>query len=90
MWNFNFKKWNKTEKKYDNLTPYQCGCLDIKILNYILRIVGNNVASDCHVYFRSSTGGIAIAQHFISTFYTMYYYWDKIKVTVCNHLHFGH
>lgn len=72
-------KINKFSKEYDN--PLKIAKLCVKICDGILRAIGINVASDCRVYWFSFSSAFLISQHIILTFYTIYYYWDKNKLS---------
>lgn len=75
------KKYREIKRHVSNLTPYKKWKLVAVAVDFILRLVGIHVMSDCKRNWRTLISVVLGVQFAAFLFYTVWYYWDESKIT---------
>lgn len=75
------RKYRSMQRSYVILTPYGKWRLVRDTVDFLLRLVGDHVVSDCKRNWLTPLAGLCALQYSFLTLYTAIYYWDKNKVT---------
>lgn len=69
------------KQHFSGLTPHQKWKSVIGSADFILKLLGINVLSDCKRNWRTPIAGICALQYKVLVLYTIWYYWDENKIT---------
>lgn len=68
-------------KKFKLETARDYGLFCIELIKIALNPLGIRVCQDCKVYWLSFACAFFGVQHLLLSFYTIYYYWDKNRIS---------